>query len=92
MMLAAALKLRFGAIPSLLQRTSVSAYQPVSLATAAWQRWLATNISAADPAPGQISAKLCESRGVLRLYGEDVHPFLNVSRHTSFALSHPMPH
>lgn len=78
-MLAGALKLRSGALPSNLQHISLGAYQPVSLAQAAWQRWLATNVASSQVPLGQISARLSDSRGVLRLHGEDIHPFLNVS-------------
>lgn len=78
-MLVGALKLRSGALPSLLQHLSLGACQPVSLAQAVWQRWLATNVASSQAPLGQISARLSDSRGVLRLHGEDIHPFLNVS-------------
>ena len=77
-MLAAAFKLRSIALPGLLQHTAIGTCQPVSLAQAAWHRWLATNVAALKAPLGQISANLKNTRGVLRLHGEDVHQFLNV--------------
>ncbi len=78
-MLAAAFKLRCGSLPGLVRHTAVGTCQPVSLAQAAWHRWLASNVEALRAPAGQISANLKESRGVLRLHGEDIHQFLNVS-------------
>ena len=78
-MLAAAFKLRSGTLPALLQHTAVGSCQPVSLAQAAWHRWLTTNLEALQAPSGQLSANLKDTRGVLRLHGEDVHQFLNVS-------------
>ncbi|CAL5227246.1 g10175 [Coccomyxa viridis] len=76
-MLAAAFKLKCGNLPGLVRHTAVGTCQPVSLAQAAWHRWLVSNVEALKAPAGQISANLKESRGVLRLHGEDIHQFLN---------------
>jgi hypothetical protein len=58
--------------------------QPISLVATAWMQWLRKNVSSAcsenqDQLNGPRTACLNDIRGVMRLSGEDVHHFLNVS-------------
>ena len=57
--------------------------QQFSLASMAWRRWLCTNFVGNGLSSPQIS-RLDNSRGVVRLSGDDIYTFLNVGSTSLF--------